>query len=116
MMLIRFEWLGYTKSVSSLFVGTSPEFEFALYSLLWLGGSPSARVQLGPYDLEVKIHDLHGKIGSAFPCLLSVDEEKMMAGVTAEEPSTAVEDYSANVEVPPSTESGGYEESFPSLG
>lgn len=114
MLLIRFEWLGRTKTVSSMFVGTSPEFEVALYSLLWLGGSPEARVQLGPYSTQVKIYDMHGKIGSAFPQLLEVDESKL--DTVAADPPAEVPDYNGTTQPPETSNAASYDESFPALG
>lgn len=79
MMIIRFEWLKYLKSVSSMFVGTSPEFEVALYSLMWFAGAKGEQVQLGPYTVEIRMYDYDGKMTTAFPDLKDVDEEALAA-------------------------------------
>lgn len=70
---IRFEWLGYLKPASSMFVGVSPEFEICLYTLLWLSGAAGQEVELGAYDVLVKVYDMQGRVGAAFPELQGVD-------------------------------------------
>lgn len=75
LITIRFEWLGSLKSASSMFVGVSPEFEICLYTLMWLTNTAGETVELGPYDVRVKVYDMHGCIGAAFPELVGVDYE-----------------------------------------
>lgn len=36
---MQLAWKGELKQVSTFFMGTSPEFEFALYTLYFLGGT-----------------------------------------------------------------------------
>ncbi|GAB2273669.1 hypothetical protein Dimus_008451 [Dionaea muscipula] len=67
LLTIQFEWNGVLKSVSSSFIGVSPEFEVALYTLCFFAGEENNRIQLGPYDVNVKCYRLGNKIGSAFP-------------------------------------------------
>lgn len=73
LLTIRFKWLGYVKAASSMFVGVSPEFEFALYTLMWLSGSAGEVVELGAWDVCVKVYDMYGNVGAAFPELVAVD-------------------------------------------
>ena len=48
---IQFEWNSARKLVSSSMIGTSPEFEIALYTLcFYMGQSNENIVQLGPYE------------------------------------------------------------------
>ena len=56
------------KPVSTTFVGVSPEFEVALYTLCFYGGSEDNYVEVGPYAVNIKCYR-HGRdrIGSAFP-------------------------------------------------
>lgn len=78
---IRFEWLNYLKSASSMFIGTSPEFEMCLYTLMYLAGTGGETVELGCYDVCVKVYDMHGHIGSSFPELEAVDSSNPDAGI-----------------------------------
>jgi poly(U)-specific endoribonuclease len=68
---IQFEWMGQEKFISSSLVGTSPEFEMALYSLCWFSGAEESTVFLGPHKVCIKTFTIrqHGGlfIGSAFP-------------------------------------------------
>ncbi|XP_042376979.1 poly(U)-specific endoribonuclease-like isoform X1 [Zingiber officinale] len=65
---IQFEWNGILKSVSTVLVGVSPEFEIALYTLCFFAGEEDNHVQLGPYFVNIKCYRLgRDKIGSAFP-------------------------------------------------
>lgn len=79
LLTVRFKWLGRTKPASSMFVGTSPEFELALYTLLFVAGEHDATVQLGPYTARVKVYESRGNIGGAFPTLVSIDEKELDA-------------------------------------
>ena len=78
---IQFEWKGLLKRESSSFIGTSPEFEFALYSLFFLMGIEEQVVTVGSYKVNIKtfsIRGAHGKlfIGSSFPCAAPLDEHE----------------------------------------
>lgn len=111
LLTIRFEWLGYLKSVSSMFVGTSPEFEVALYSMLWLAQSTESTITLGPYTARIKIYDCHGKITTAFPELKDVDLEKL-----AEDVPSAFPDQEIDGEQELEAGALNDEEEFPPLG
>lgn len=67
LLTVQFEWNGVLKSVSSMFIGVSPEFELALYTLCFFAGREENHVQVGPYPVNVKCYRLGNKIGSAFP-------------------------------------------------
>ncbi|KAK9716257.1 hypothetical protein RND81_06G221600 [Saponaria officinalis] len=67
LVTVQFAWNGVLKSVSSMFVGVSPEFEVALYTLCFFAGRDDNRVDLGPYLVNIKCYRLGNKIGSAFP-------------------------------------------------
>eukprot|EP01038_Epipyxis_sp_PR26KG_P011689 gene11689-15651_t len=49
LITIQFEWKGASKMLSSSFIGTSPEFEVALYTLCFYSKLPENVVTLGPY-------------------------------------------------------------------
>ncbi len=51
---VQFAWNGQLKPVSSMFVGTSPEFELALYTLCFLAGQESNEVTLAGYRIRIK--------------------------------------------------------------
>lgn len=74
-LTVRFRWLGEVKSASSMFVGVSPQFEFILYTLMWLAGAAGHTVRFGDYVVRIKIYDMAGRIGSAFPMLIDVDDD-----------------------------------------
>lgn len=76
LLTVRFKWMDRLKPASSMFVGCSPEFEIALYTLMWLGRAAGQTVELGPYDVRVKVYDMHGFIGAAFPELVGVDYDE----------------------------------------
>jgi poly(U)-specific endoribonuclease len=62
---------GEVKDVSSMFVGSSPEFEMALYSLCFFAGNEVNRVECGGYDLDIKCYRIKSqngdKVGTCFP-------------------------------------------------
>ncbi|GAB4834660.1 hypothetical protein Ancab_032923 [Ancistrocladus abbreviatus] len=67
LLTVQFEWNGVLKSVSSTFIGVSPEFEVALYTLCFFAGREDNRIRLGPYHVNVKCYRMGEKIGSIFP-------------------------------------------------
>ncbi|XP_065619171.1 uncharacterized protein LOC136063149 [Quercus suber] len=67
LLTVQFEWNGVLKSVSSMFVGVSPEFEVALYALCFYMGGEDNYIQLGPYPVNIKCYHLGDRIGSVFP-------------------------------------------------
>lgn len=65
---------GEVKDVSTMWVGTSPEFELALYSLCFFAGQERNRITCGDYDVVIKCYRIHSKYGdkvsSCFPELI----------------------------------------------
>ncbi|KAL3148953.1 hypothetical protein ABBQ32_001811 [Trebouxia sp. C0010 RCD-2024] len=74
MLTVQFSWNGQQKDISSMFIGTSPEFEMALYTLCFLAGQEENVVSLGDYQVKIKVYRIRSKygdkVGSAFPELL----------------------------------------------
>jgi poly(U)-specific endoribonuclease len=62
-----FKWNGRFKSMGSFFVGVSPEFDLAIYSLCYLV-SPNARcpVVLNGRTVNIQTFDQNGHIGTAY--------------------------------------------------
>ncbi len=51
---MHFEWLHESKAVSSIVLGSTPEFEIALYSMCFLGGQEQNLVTIAEYDLKIR--------------------------------------------------------------
>lgn len=70
MIAIQFEWKETTdKPIGGNFVGTSPEFEVALYTLIYLMNEGSkVPLQIADYELEIHCYRLRGQgIATAYP-------------------------------------------------
>ena len=75
LVTIQFAWGDEVKPVSSSLIGTSPEFEMALYSLCFFAGEQENIVKCGPYHVLVTCYTQPGfgksrgktYIGSSFP-------------------------------------------------
>ncbi|KAM9581422.1 poly(U)-specific endoribonuclease-B-like [Guaruba guarouba] len=75
---IQFSWKGSVKPIGSTFIGVSPEFEFALYTIIFLlseGKVTRETVKIEEYKLQIVVcrHGLH--IGTAYPVLLNTSSE-----------------------------------------
>ncbi|XP_028838781.1 uridylate-specific endoribonuclease B [Denticeps clupeoides] len=71
-LALQFSWKNGIKPKGSIFIGVSPEFEFALYTLCFLT-SPNERVKVSfsLYDLEIVCHHYNQKhIGTTYPVLV----------------------------------------------
>lgn len=77
MLTVRFAWHGAVKAASTIFVGTSPEFEMALYSLLYLcgGGRERHEVRVGPHRAEIKVYPMGRMLGTCYAEQLPGGEE-----------------------------------------
>ncbi|RYH29737.1 hypothetical protein EON65_07565 [archaeon] len=53
---LQFRWHHAIKKVSSSFIGTSPEFEVALYTLCFFMNQQDLLVQTGPYKVQITCH------------------------------------------------------------
>ncbi|XP_053346821.1 uridylate-specific endoribonuclease B [Clarias gariepinus] len=71
-LALQFSWKNGIKPKGSIFLGVSPEFEFALYTLCFIT-SPNERVRLSfsLYDVEVVCHHYNQKhIATTYPVLV----------------------------------------------
>jgi len=68
---MRLNYKGATKPFSTSFIGTSPEFEFALYTLLFYLGHQDTQFVVKDIQVNVKVYDINRNntrlIGSAYP-------------------------------------------------
>ncbi|XP_049636900.1 uridylate-specific endoribonuclease-like [Suncus etruscus] len=59
-LAMQFNWDGYYKEVGSAFIGSSPEFEFALYSLCYIAQpGKKCKLKLGGYPLAIQTYTWH---------------------------------------------------------
>ncbi|KAK1168902.1 poly(U)-specific endoribonuclease-like [Acipenser oxyrinchus oxyrinchus] len=76
---LQFSWKGLVKPVGSSFIGVSPEFEFAVYTIVFMMSQDkvtSAIVRVDEYQLEVVVCR-HGRcIGTSYPKLLSSNNKQ----------------------------------------
>jgi poly(U)-specific endoribonuclease len=56
-------WWGQTKAVSSIFMGSTPEFELALYTMCFLGGNEENVVWLDDFQVLIKAYRIRSNKG-----------------------------------------------------
>lgn len=73
LLSVQFAWRGAAKDISSMFVGTSPALEVALYTLLHCAGCEETRINVNGLAATVRVYTIRSKygnkVGSAFPVL-----------------------------------------------
>jgi len=80
-LTLQFSWNGVEKFVGTSFIGVSPEFELALYTMAFLAGEDENIVTLDTggesFDLKVKCYkiDKGRKVGSCYVEALAHYEE-----------------------------------------
>ncbi|XP_074127974.1 poly(U)-specific endoribonuclease-like isoform X1 [Sminthopsis crassicaudata] len=77
---LQFSWKGLVKPVGSTFLGVSPEFEFALFTVVFLQSQEKVTrelVRIEEYELQVVVCRYGQHIGSAYPILLSSNNEDL---------------------------------------
>ena len=80
-LTLQFLWKGVPKSVGSSFMGTSPEFEMAIFTLCFLAGEEENVVVINTgegeeYEVKIKCFTMaRDKIGTSFPEALSHHED-----------------------------------------
>ncbi|KAG2486791.1 hypothetical protein HYH03_014590 [Edaphochlamys debaryana] len=83
---VQFAWKGEEKNVSTFFVGTSPEFELALYTMCFLcSEEEKTYLEVGPYDLNIVCYRIRSKYGdkvaTAYPDLIGEDPTNDLANM-----------------------------------
>ncbi|XP_060759292.1 poly(U)-specific endoribonuclease-C-like [Neoarius graeffei] len=71
---LQFSWKGLVKPVGSSFIGVSPEFEVALFTIIFLQSNEhvtNAIVKVDEYLLEIVVYRYGRAIGTSYPKLLS---------------------------------------------
>lgn len=72
LVTLQFKWKDTVKPLGSSFIGTSPEFEIALYTILYyIGKSGPNQLEIEEYDVEIVIHFMGDKLGSSYPVALA---------------------------------------------
>ncbi|NXO99535.1 ENDUA protein, partial [Certhia brachydactyla] len=77
-LTIQFSWKDSVKPAGSTFIGVSPEFEFALYTVIFLLSEERVtreRVKIDEYELQMVVWRHGHHIGTAYPVLLSTTSE-----------------------------------------
>ncbi|KFO98138.1 Poly(U)-specific endoribonuclease-A, partial [Calypte anna] len=75
---IQFSWKGLVKPIGSTFIGVSPEFEFAIYTVIFLLAEEKVtreRVKIEEYELQMVVFRHGHHIGTAYPVLLGTSSE-----------------------------------------
>lgn len=71
---LQFSWNGLVKPVGGCFIGVSPEFEVALYTIIFLLSGEhmtNVRVKVDEYLLEIVVYRFGRYIGTSYPKLIS---------------------------------------------
>eukprot|EP00968_Pinguiococcus_pyrenoidosus_P001971 scaffold101_cov230-Pinguiococcus_pyrenoidosus.AAC.4 len=86
---LNFAWEGAEKMCSSVLIGVSPEFELALYTMVFLmGTSDKTTVALGPYLVDITCHHYRGpkgadRLGTSFPAVSDMTPEEAATTIQA---------------------------------
>jgi len=69
LLTVQFSWQGEVKPKGGMFLGISPEFEVALYTVCHLMGHSSYKFAFDGDEVIIKCHTTAGKIGTCYPQL-----------------------------------------------
>jgi len=72
LLVAKFDWYNNIKHVGSSFVGTSPEFEFSLYTLVYMLGYERLQFKLDGVDMKITCFGINRNrsIGTCYPDLI----------------------------------------------
>uniref|UniRef100_A0A8C6TTM6 Uridylate-specific endoribonuclease n=1 Tax=Neogobius melanostomus TaxID=47308 RepID=A0A8C6TTM6_9GOBI len=71
---LQFSWRGLVKPIGGAFIGVSPEFEMALFTIIFLMSNEkmtSVKTKIDEYVLELIVYRHGRSIGTSYPKLLS---------------------------------------------
>ncbi|XP_075953266.1 uridylate-specific endoribonuclease C [Anarhichas minor] len=77
---LQFSWKGLVKPVGGCFIGVSPEFEVALFTIIFLMSTQkmtSVVVKVDEYVLELVVYRHGRSIGTSYPKLLSSNHKDL---------------------------------------
>uniref|UniRef100_A0AAV2JW68 Uridylate-specific endoribonuclease n=2 Tax=Knipowitschia caucasica TaxID=637954 RepID=A0AAV2JW68_KNICA len=77
---LQFSWRGLVKPVAGSFIGVSPEFEVALFTIVFLMSDEkmtSVEVKIDEYVLALIVHRYGRSIGTSYPKLLSSNHQDL---------------------------------------
>nr|XP_033808282.1 poly(U)-specific endoribonuclease-like [Geotrypetes seraphini] len=77
---LQFSWKDVVKPVGSTFIGVSPEFEFALFTIIFLQSQEKVTrelVRVEEYEIQIVVYRYGRYIGTAYPLLLSSNNEDL---------------------------------------
>ncbi|CAL8346684.1 unnamed protein product [Merluccius merluccius] len=75
-LTLQFSWKGLVKPIGGSFIGVSPEFEVAVFTIVFLMSTEkmtSVQVKVDEYLLELVVCRHGQSIGTSYPVLLSTD-------------------------------------------
>uniref|UniRef100_A0A8D0H9Z9 Uridylate-specific endoribonuclease n=1 Tax=Sphenodon punctatus TaxID=8508 RepID=A0A8D0H9Z9_SPHPU len=79
-LTLQFSWKGLVKPMGGSFIGVSPEFEFALYTIVFLQSGEHCtreKVRIEEYDIQIVVYRHGQHIGTAYPVLLSSNNKDL---------------------------------------
>lgn len=76
LLTVQFSWKGEVKPKGGIFIGVSPEFEIALYTVCYMLGKNSYKISLGGEKVVIKCHQTAGKIGTCYPQMPAWERRK----------------------------------------
>ncbi len=83
LVTMQFRWQNAVKNIGSSFIGTSPEFEMALYTLCFYSGQEESLVQCGPYRVKMTCYTYNmgpkKYIATSFPSEAPLDENEVQS-------------------------------------